>query len=778
MLEAVLALVFLSINDGNEQDARPARPEAEPGDVEPTLDQIFQPPRVLGVRPRRHQLSADGAFVTFEWAPVDEEKRKFHTYVVESDGGEPRVLFDAGEKARTWWTRHDAELLVHRNGWLELHDLHGGFAPRPLMEVGERLNDLTLLEQTNAVAFQTGDDARLWLLDLATGARFAPADHLKDRGRWFAILEEVDKFAIFAAPSASGDEEKTTASDKSKKDEPQKRVLHVCPISPQDGFDYETSFEEGGTVTVSADGLYALRRRTSPSVNRKLIMADYLTDQVSTVNVRSSLPGDKASKVELELHAVEDNAPIPVPLDAGVHYWSTRAHWSDTGHSLLLERLSNDFHVRQILSVDPETRSSRLLFAERDDAWIGGPLLWSDWAEVGGVLFTSERTGFNQLYHLSEAGELRCLTGEESRSEVRGVVPLHDRDELVILTNEPDPAERHLFHLDLTTADRRQITSGAGVAGRPVASRDGSRVAWLQSFLGVPAELHAAPIDEAAEPVRLTDSTPDAYAKLDMPPPEIIEYPSGEGDDQVMVRAYLYRPVPFDPDAKYPAVMFIHGAGYLQNVTRSMSSYDVNMLFHHRLTRKGYVVIDPDYRHSDGYGRDFRADIHRHMGGKDLDDAVAGVEYMKTLGYVDTDRVGIYGGSYGGFMTLMALFTKPDVFAAGCALRSVTDWRTYNAWYTNARLGDPKEDAESYEKSSPIDHAEHLSKPLLLLHGLKDSNVFAQDTIRLIEKLIELGKDFDAMLYPSQNHGFTDPDSWVDEYKRIERFFDRHLKGE
>jgi dipeptidyl aminopeptidase/acylaminoacyl peptidase len=211
-------------------------------------------------------------------------------------------------------------------------------------------------------------------------------------------------------------------------------------------------------------------------------------------------------------------------------------------------------------------------------------------------------------------------------------------------------------------------------------------------------------------------------------------------------------------------------------VTKSLTAYEPNYLFHHRLARRGYVVLDPDYRHSQGYGRKFRTDVYGYLGGKDLDDVVAGIDYLRDRGGIDPQRVGIYGGSYGGFLTLMALFTKSDRFAAGCALRSVTDWRTYNAWYTNPRLGDPTRDVSNYVRSSPIDHAKGLSKPLLLIHGLKDSNVFAQDTIRLVETLIELQKDdFEMMLYPSQDHGFSDADSWFDEYRRIERFFDRHL---
>jgi dipeptidyl aminopeptidase/acylaminoacyl peptidase len=286
--------------------------------------------------------------------------------------------------------------------------------------------------------------------------------------------------------------------------------------------------------------------------------------------------------------------------------------------------------------------------------------------------------------------------------------------------------------------------------------------------------LFAARLDAGARPVSLTDTYPAELAALALPVPEIVEYAHEDG---AKVKAFVFKPPHFDPQKKYPLVIFIHGAGYLQEVTKSLTAYEPNYLFHQRLARRGYVVLDPDYRHSQGYGRKFRTDIHGYMGGKDLEDVIAGIDLLRDRGWIDEQRVGIYGGSYGGFLTLMALFTKSDRFAAGCALRSVTDWRTYNAWYTNPRLGDPTRDAENYRRSSPIDHAKGLSKPLLLIHGLKDSNVFAQDTIRLVETLIELRKDeFEMMLYPSQDHGFVDADSWFDEYRRIERFFDRHLR--
>jgi dipeptidyl aminopeptidase/acylaminoacyl peptidase len=186
-------------------------------------------------------------------------------------------------------------------------------------------------------------------------------------------------------------------------------------------------------------------------------------------------------------------------------------------------------------------------------------------------------------------------------------------------------------------------------------------------------------------------------------------------------------------------------------------------------------VLDVDYRGSKGYGALFRGEVQYHLGGHDLDDLARSVDELVARGLVDPARVGLYGGSYGGFLTLMALFTQPERWACGAALRSVTDWRSYHPDYTVPRLGRPSTHPEAYQRSSPIDHAARLERPLLLLHGLVDSNVFAQDTIRLMETLIDLGKPFEAMLYPSQGHGFDDGRHWLDEYRRIEAFLVSHL---
>ncbi|MBV9879868.1 MAG: S9 family peptidase, partial [Gemmatirosa sp.] len=246
--------------------------------------------------------------------------------------------------------------------------------------------------------------------------------------------------------------------------------------------------------------------------------------------------------------------------------------------------------------------------------------------------------------------------------------------------------------------------------------------------------------------------------------------------DGVQVPAHVYRPQDMKVQPNGAAVIFVHGAGYLHNVGHFWSSYPREYMFNHYLASKGYVVLDIDYRGSAGYGRDWRTAIYRHMGGRDLQDQVDGVKYLRQTFGIPPNRVGIYGGSYGGFMTLMALFTAPDWFGAGAALRSVTNWAHYNHGYTGAILNLPQDDSLAYRRSSPIYFAAGLKAPLLMAHGMVDTNVNFQDIVELTERLIELGKtDWSLAPYPVEDHGFVRPSSWADEYRRIDELFDRVL---
>ena len=280
---------------------------------------------------------------------------------------------------------------------------------------------------------------------------------------------------------------------------------------------------------------------------------------------------------------------------------------------------------------------------------------------------------------------------------------------------------------------------------------------------------------DGGEARKLTDTRTAAYKARDWLAPQFVQVPSSHGAGTVWAK--LYRPAQLEPGRKYPIVMFVHGAGYLQNVSDRYPNYFREQMFHNLLVQQGYVVLDLDFRASEGYGRDWRTAIYRQMGHPELEDYLDGLDWVVANRQGDRDRAGIYGGSYGGFMSFMALFRAPEVFKAGAALRPVTDWTSYNHEYTSNILNTPELDPEAFRKSSPIEYVENLRGHLLISHGMIDDNVFYQDSVRLSQRLIELRKaNWELASYPLERHAYQHPESWYDQYRRILELFEDNLK--
>jgi dipeptidyl aminopeptidase/acylaminoacyl peptidase len=332
--------------------------------------------------------------------------------------------------------------------------------------------------------------------------------------------------------------------------------------------------------------------------------------------------------------------------------------------------------------------------------------------------------------------------------------------------------------MSVSGGERRRITGLAGNNQVDI-SPDETMLADVRSYSNKPPELYlllnkSLTMKEVADAKPVTNSPIGEFFAYNWIDPPIASFKARDG---ATVYGRIY--VPQNYKGGGPAVIFVHGAGYLQNVHRWWSSYYREYMFHHLLMERGFVVFDIDYRGSAGYGRDWRTGIYRHMGGKDLTDQVDAVDYLVKQHGVDPKRIGLYGGSYGGFITLMAMFTQPDVFAAGAALRPVTDWAHYNNPYTANILNLPQNDLEAYKQSSPIYFANGLKGALLICHGMVDTNVNFQDTVRLVEKLIELRKtNWEVAPYPVEDHGFEREESWADEYKRILKLFVDNLRPE
>lgn len=306
-------------------------------------------------------------------------------------------------------------------------------------------------------------------------------------------------------------------------------------------------------------------------------------------------------------------------------------------------------------------------------------------------------------------------------------------------------------------------------------SPDGTRLVFQRTDVENSLDLYVAPAQGGAAPTRLSDSMPSGLDKKDLVVPAPVSFPSRL--DKQPVPGTIMLPKNLDKSKKHPAIVWIHGSGSDQNFLGwHPGSYRMYYSASVYLAQQGYIILTPDYRGSSGYSRDWATGVHMGLGVNDTADVAAGADYLKTLDYVDPDRIGVWGLSYGGFLTLQAMNTDPTLWRAGIDVAGVVDWATYGAGYTTPRLGTPIENPDIYNVSAPILHMEKLARPLLVLHGTNDRNVAFRDSLRLIDVLLKLGKDFEMGVYPGEIHFFRRAHVLRDTWRRAEAFFDKHLK--
>ncbi|HET6680957.1 MAG TPA: prolyl oligopeptidase family serine peptidase [Gemmatimonadaceae bacterium] len=540
---------------------------------------------------------------------------------------------------------------------------------------------------------------------------------------------------------------------------------------------YLNANERVAQLDVSPAGNAALVVTFAPTRDsRSTIVPAFVTESGYTedLNVRTKV-GDaqSVSRVAFVRLPSGEATWLDILPDSGKETPSARLlGWNSSGTAALIYAERSDYKARfiQLVTADGEVRTLDTL---RDSAWVGGPCSscggWYDGDKR--AWFVSEADGYAHIYSVNaDGGDRRQLTS--GKWEVLDAQLSPDGKFFELHTSEVSPFERHFYRMPVAGGAMQRITTKRG--GHTVTpSPDGKLLADVFSEANRPPELFVLPYRAGAEMAQLTTSPTADWLAFNWIVPEIVNIPASDG---VQVPARIYRPADVGAQPNGAAVIFVHGAGYLHNVHNYWSSYSREYMFNHLLASSGYVVLDIDYRGSAGYGRDWRTAIYRWMGGRDLADQVDGSRWLQKEFGIDPERIGLYGGSYGGFITLMALFTAPDDFGAGAALRSVTDWAHYNHGYTARILNQPQDDTLAYRRSSPIFFAEGLEDPLLIAHGMVDTNVHFQDVVRLSQRLIELGKTgWEMALYPVENHGFVRPDSWTDEYRRIFELFERHL---
>lgn len=445
--------------------------------------------------------------------------------------------------------------------------------------------------------------------------------------------------------------------------------------------------------------------------------------------------------------------------------------WDDSGRFAAIMLISHDNKDRWIAMVDTQADEPILINAHhlRDEAWIGWGFNSFGFVPKSNTLwYLSEESGYGHLHTRQEDGTHSQIT--TGKFELRSLTFTREGSKAYVRTNRTHPGIQELEQIDMTTGQLTPITDMDGTVESFRMSPDESQAVVVYTNINSPPELYLVDLESNSKPKRLTKTITQEFLETELQEPKIVPIPSSHVKDDIYTRVYLPDPNKFT--GPRPLVLFAHGAGYTQHANYQWSYYSREHMYHTMLTNLGFVVVAPDFRASSGYGRDWRTAIYRIMGYPELEDFQDTITYAAENYNADPSRVGIYGGSYGGFMTLMAMFLEPETYKAGAALRSVTDWAHYNHGYTSNILNTPGIDPESYQRSSPINHAQGLQGRLLMLHGLLDDNVVAQDIIRLSQRLIELKKqNWELALAPIEPHGYREPSSWLDQMRRIHALF-------
>ncbi|WP_156895882.1 S9 family peptidase [Massilia putida] len=509
--------------------------------------------------------------------------------------------------------------------------------------------------------------------------------------------------------------------------------------------------------------------RNTP-VGHGLKLVNLATREVKDVAL-DALPGiavDPLAKLRAEhkLDPLKGNRAVMIGFDGEA------ITWSQNGANAAVMFRSVDNKDRWIATVDLPRAALTPVHRLTDEAWVNYDNNEFGWLPDSTTLwYLSEETGYSHLYVRDAAGRTRALT--QGQWEASDVAWSADGQTAWLLCNRKTPGAYEVCAVSARDGATREVSNLAGVQDFRL-SPDQRRLLVHYSGPYLPPQIATVP-SNGGDAVKLTDTRTAEFKAHEWIQPQFVTIPSTHGAGPIWAK--LYRPAQFEPGKQYPVVMFVHGAGYLQNVTQRYTPYFREQMFHNLLVQNGYVVLDMDYRASKGYGVKWRTAIYRQMGHPELDDYLDGVNWMVANEQGDPARVGIYGGSYGGFMTLMGMLRAPDVFKAGAALRPVSDWTSYNHEYTANILNTPDLDPDAYKTSSPIEYAQNLKGHLLIAHGMIDDNVFFQDSVRMAERLIELKKDhWELAPYPLERHSFVQPEAWYDEYRRIYQLFERTLK--
>ncbi len=707
-----------------------------------TLERLFASPSLSGPSPRLAKLSPDGRYASMLRNRADERER-YDLWAVDTTTGASRMLVDSErlgtgaelseeekmrrERARVsgllgivtyQWSPDGRTILVPLDGDLYLAGLDGEV--RRMTATAETELDAQVSETGRYLSFVR--DQNLFLLDTASGTERQLTQNGEGPVSWgsaeFVAQEEMDR---------------NTGHWWS----PDDRWLAVARVD-------ESQVQTVTRTAIGAEGTRVYEQRYPAA-------------------------GTPNAVVELYVFPVQGGEPVKVDLGTETDIYLARVDWTADGAALLVQRQSRDQKKLDLLRVDPATGRSEILFTETSETWLNLHDNLRPLAD-GGLIWSSERSGYSHLYRWRDGEWTQLTQGEWTVKEVEGVDEASGR--LYFSGNADTSLEQHLYWIDMNLPGAPQRVTEAGwwngadmddSARRTLVYRsnptqpnqvylaepDGRRIAWI--------EQNALDGDHPYAPYL------DSHVL-----PSFGTIPAQDGS----TLHYRMLTPQLERGRRYPVFVQVYGGpGGGRQVTRGWTSP-----MHQYLVDRGWIVFSIDGRGSPDRGKAFEDHIHRAMGGIEVEDQLAGVEWLKAQPFVDPEGLAVYGWSYGGYMVLKLLEAAPGAYAAGVSGAPVTKWELYDTHYTERYLGNPAIDPAPYTASGAVEQAGRIDDPLLIIHGMADDNVVFENTTVLIGRLQEAGQPFEMMVYPGATHRVSGEGREVHLWRTITSFLDRTVR--
>ncbi|WP_442780990.1 S9 family peptidase [Alteromonas sp. a30] len=710
-----------------------------------TIERIFSSPALEGTAPKQLKISPDGQRVTFTQGKKDDYER-YDLWEYHIPTKKVQLLFDADdlhtgnevlsdeEKARRErlreygsgimfyeWSDDGKALLFPLAGDAYFYKIGDEKAKR-LLNTPEFETDVRLSPKSNFISYIR--EQNLYVMEIATGKETQithdGGDNIKNGMAEFVAQEEMDRMTGYWW---SPDESKIAFTR-----------VDMSPVN-----------------VITRSEIYA--------------------DSIKMIQQRYPSAGTPNVEIKLAIHTLDGAKTDWVDLGKNKDIYLARGNWMQNSQHFTYQIQSRNQQDLQLISVDTQSGKQHTLLQELSDTWVNlhDDLHFLKSSEQ--FVWLSEKDGFKHIYlHNNDGTPVRQLTSGDW--VVDEIAAIDEKQQIIYFTGRYDtPIEKHLYKVKFDGTGLARVSQRSGFHEINF-SKDAS--VYVDDFSTVNTPPQVSLHDNQGEHLFwLKENAVDEKHPLHPYQDKWVypEFGKFKTQDGVTLHYRMWKPT--EIKGKHPVIVFVYGGPHAQIVTNSW--YKQRGLLMQHWVNKGYIVFTVDNRGSNFRGKAFEEPIYKRMGEIEVQDQVAGVKFLHTLPYVDKQRIGIYGHSYGGYMALMSMFKAGDYFQAGVAGAPVTDWRLYDTHYTERYMGDPRIDGEAYENASVFPYAKNLKGKLLIYHGMADDNVLFKNSTKLYKHLQDLGMPFEVMDYPGKKHSIRGKQTGIHLYHTITNFFDRNL---